>query len=70
MFGTTFRDIAAAYPVRLGVPVSGVSGPIPYFGEAPNRFRLDFQTVDGPFSMLMTVVEGAEIPDSAVASEL
>ena len=70
MFGTTFRDIAAAYPVRLGVPVSALNGPIPYHGEAPHRYRLDFQTVDGPFSMLMTVVEGAEIPDSAVAADL
>ena len=69
MFGTTFRDIAAAYPIRLGVPTSGKAGAIPYFAEAPNRYRLDFKTVDGPFSMLMTVVEGAEIPDSAVADD-
>ena len=69
MFGTTFRDIAAAYPIRLGVPTSSKAGPIPYFAEAPNRYRLDFQTVDGPFSMLMTVVEGADIPDSAIAED-
>ena len=65
MFGTTFRDIAAAYPVRLGVPHGDTNGPIPYAAEAQNRFRFDFETVDGAFTLLMTVVEGEEIPDSA-----
>ncbi len=58
MFGTTFKDLASVYPVRLGLPESHSNAPLQFLPEAEHRFLIEFTTRDGSFPLHISMNTG------------
>ena len=57
MFGTTFKELASVYPVRLGLPESGQDLPLAFASDAEHKFQIDFTTRDGAFPLRISINE-------------
>ena len=58
MFGTTFKDLASVYPVRLGLPESQIDGTLKFAADAEHRFLVEFTTRDGSFPLHISINTG------------
>ena len=57
MFGTTFKDLASVYPVRLGLPQSHQNRPLTFAENAEHQFLIEFTTRDGSFPLKVSINE-------------
>jgi len=60
MFGTTFKDLASIYPVRLGLPSSKPNACLEFAPEAGHRFVIEFTTRDGSFPLYLSIHENLD----------
>ena len=58
MFGTTFKDLASVYPVRLGLPESQMDTNLEFATDAEHRFLVEFTTRDGSFPLHISINTG------------
>lgn len=57
MFGTTFKDLASVYPVRLGLPESHQNAALEFAENAEHKFLIEFTTRDGSFPLKVSINE-------------
>jgi CheY-like chemotaxis protein len=57
MFGTTFKDLASVYPVRLGLPESHQNKALKFAENAEHKFLIEFTTRDGSFPLKVSINE-------------